>query len=583
MDTPTDVTTLNQPPSSQPKVVQVVHVDPKILTKALQKLKGLVRGNGFDENNIKLCEAPEETSITMYRFKARTSLKLVPQYGLRVEPGRNTHCEVAANEVEFKKAIARIAIDAREKPEKRKQIIDFIFSKSNKGFGIKEQRIPFQQLNRSLVQHERCATCNNKGRTSCATCHGDGQVNCTRCNGRKQMICPQCKGSTHTRTNDGRTISCQFCRGDGRINCTLCAARGQIKCQKCAATGSLPCKICAGSGWLSHIANIEIFAQIKFTFEQQGLPPLLVKTIEKNPSKCVEKHDIEVSIDNSTAAHNSFVEMGKDNHDITNNTEPDDTIWLDYEALCPFGPITFDMGGEKKSGSLFGFQSRLINFPFFMDSFTKDGKDALIMSSKDHKNARAHLSKAVKFRLISDIITQTLLIKNPKRTKIFLVEKYTTGVSPESISEMVNAADVTLRNITRLWRVIGLVIGLALFTALLDYYFIEGGRMTLGLFGPPESALTILDIISIPLGIFIGVISSKWAAKWSQNKTLHGIVANDILQKTLPNTGMVFQWAVILSTTIFIILLTIAVILNLPSPDWLSFIVMKILAITHAG
>ncbi len=68
-----------------------LQVDPKLLTKATKKIKGLIHGNGLDVEKVSLCEKVEDTNITMFRFKARTALKLVPQYGIKIEPGR-TDC-----------------------------------------------------------------------------------------------------------------------------------------------------------------------------------------------------------------------------------------------------------------------------------------------------------------------------------------------------------------------------------------------------------------------------------------------------------------------------------------------------------
>lgn len=497
-----------------------LHVDPKLLTKALKKMQGLVNGNGLSPEKVVLCVAPEDTAIKMFRFKARTNLKLVPQYGIKIEAGRNTLAELIPNETEFKNALSQIAIDARTDPLKRQQIIDVMFSRSDKGFGIKEQRIKIQSLNRDFVQHEKCAPCSNTGRKQCSRCHGKTTNLCPRCQGRKFMKCPKCRGTSKIQTGKG-LLPCQFCRGDGRVSCTICAARGQIKCQICAATGSVACKPCAATGWLSHLAHIEVHAQILFTFDKENIPSLLASSIQKNPSRCVEKHEIEVAIKKPRpSAQILFDKYGQPINLSSADTEPDDTIWIDYEAICPFGPISFNLDSNKISGHLFGFQAKLLEFPNFMDDLTRAGQEFLIKSSKSTRNRQKYLEQAAKYRFIKDVMTQTLIIKNVHKTKHFLAEKYITGIDKNKLDELVDATDLSLRLITRIWRSVGLVIGLIFFTAITLYYYMGGWRLHLRLSGFPEIAVVLFDIILIPLGITMGVYSSKVIGKWSQDKAL---------------------------------------------------------------
>lgn len=552
-----------------------LQIDPKLLEKALKKMKGLIQGNGLDESKVTLVDTIGTTSIKMARFKARTVLKLVPQYGVKIEPGRNTAAELMPSESEFKKAISQIAIDARTNPVKRKQIIDFIFQRSDKGFGIKDQRTKFHALSRDFVQHERCSSCANTGRQVCIKCHGKAIMTCPKCQGRRHVLCPRCHGSTRIETNKG-TISCQFCRADGRINCTKCGARGQVKCSGCGATGSTPCRVCGASGWMSHLAHTEIYAQINFDFDKQGLPQTLAEAISKNPARCVEKHDIEVAIANDRPSDNSLHNMGKSQNDLVNVGEPDDTIWIDYDAMCPYGPISFKMDEKLVEGHLFGFQARLLGFPYFLDDLTREGQQALLDSTREKKKIRPYLLKAAKYKFVADVIAQTLWIKNNAKAKAFLKEKYATGVNPDNIHQLVDATDLTIRNITRLWRTLGLTGGFILFSLLLEIYFISGGREEIKSLGAPEFAVIPLDILLVPLGIFMGIYGSKISAKWSQARALHGIVPAEILKRTLPKAGKTKQWSIIITVTLLVGFLALAIFESLALPSWLTFLMSLI-------
>lgn len=569
--------------SSSPYAEDKDRIDPKLLTKALNKMRGLVRGNGLGEDKITLIDTPENSAIKIYRFKARTSLKLIPQYGTRTEPGRNTTAEAIAGESEFRRAVDQIAIDARNIPQKRKQIIDFVLNRTDKGFGIKEQRTKFHFLDKDFVQHEKCKSCANTGHLTCTKCHGNKFAPCPKCSGRKYVICPRCRGDGKMNTPKGN-IPCQFCRGDGRVNCKNCGARGQIKCQNCNATGTTSCRICAASGWISHLTHVDIFAQIAFDFDHRDLPPLLVQTIDKAPSRCIEKHDIEVSVIKPRAMDNSLSNINSPLRDhIPSTNEPEDTIWVDYQAMVPFGPITFKIDDKDVSGSLFGFQGRLAGFPFFIDEMIKEGQAALSNTSQKGNDIRTNLMKAAKFRLIADIITQTLHIKNTTRTKNFLKEKYPAAINPETISSLVDLTDLALRNITRRWRTIGLISGFIGFGILLEIYFLSGGRENLKSLGFPEMAMVPVDILMFPLGIALGVISSKFAAKWSQDRMLYKIVPADILKKTLPKAGKTIHWSIISSAGMIIVFLALAIMSEGPIPAWLNYLVVLTLSITRAG
>lgn len=570
--TPTDT----PPPLSATKMDVNLQVDPKLLTKALKKMQGLVNGNGLSPDKVSLLDSPEDTAIKMFRFKARTTLKLVPQYGIKIESGRNTVAELMPSESEFKRSLANIAIDARTSPQKRQQIIDIIFGRSDKGFGIKEQRIKLQSLNRDFVQHQKCLPCANTGRTQCPQCHGKKTGLCPRCQGRRYMKCPRCRGTTKIQTGNGQ-ISCQFCRGDGRISCTVCAAQGQVKCQVCAAAGTLACKPCAATGWLSHLAHIEVYAQVVFDFDKESLPVLLASSIEKNPSRCIEKHEIEVAIKKHLPS--GQVLFDKDGQPINPSAvdiEPDDTIWIDYEAISPFGPISFQLDTEKVSGQLFGFQARLLEFPHFMDKLTQSNQDALIKASQASKDRRSFLEEAVKSRFVKDVIAQILILKNVPKSKFFLGEKYSTGVDKSKLNTLIDAADLTLRRITRIWRSVGMFMGLILFSLILEYYYLGGGRLSLKLLGLPELAVIPIDILLIPSGVIMGVFSSKLIAKWSQNKALHGIVDAEILKAMLPKAGKTLMWSIALTMIIILATLVLIVMGGYPLPSWLEFITTRL-------
>lgn len=533
----------NPPPLPKSADLQV---DPRLLAKALKKMQGLVRGNGIKAEDVSIDPNPEGTGVQIYRFRARTRLKLVPEYGIKTEAGRNTKAELMATQAEFNTALSRTIIEARTIPERRKQIVDFMFARTDKGFGIEEQRIKFHALNRNFVQHEKCLPCKNTGRIMCNKCQGHGIMPCANCQGRRQVVCPRCRGTTKMHVNN-KTIPCTYCRHDGKVNCPKCAGRGQMKCATCASSGSLQCQPCAGTGWLSHLAHIEIFAQIFFDFEREVLPPPLVTLIEHNAPKLVEKNDIEVVLkdgwtpDEKTARLTARGEGAEQKKET--DGEPDDTIWLDYDAICPYGPITFKLKERIISANLFGFQARLNDCPSFLDDLTRIGQQALTDAATGRGDVIGKIKRAAKYALLRDIMAQTLRLKNPVKTQQLLVTKYTAGMKAEKFGELILASDLALRHISRKGRTMGLIIGLIAFAGFMMWYYLLEGKATLL---PNDLKLPVtlaIEATLIPIGALLTIYTAKLTAKWSQNKALQGIIPDEILQKSLPRAGKTITWA----------------------------------------
>ncbi|MEK7800872.1 MAG: hypothetical protein AAB276_00285, partial [Pseudomonadota bacterium] len=282
-------TALPQAVTVEPSTPDIV--DPRLLERAVRRLRGLMTGNRLLPENITL----DQHNVKILRFQTYTTLKLVTEYGIKAEAGRNTLAEPVANEEDFRRALAHMVSDAVTNPLKRKKIIDTVNARSDKGFGLAEQSMSFHALDKTLVRHEKCVACKAIGRIDCARCHGLKLINCTRCIGKRQITCPHCRGSRHLQTAKGQQ-RCNFCHGDGLVPCKQCAGRGKIKCLSCKGHGSMACQVCASTGWISHIAVVKFMARMKFSFDKQKIPFVLSEMLDKNPARLVARHDIEVSL-----------------------------------------------------------------------------------------------------------------------------------------------------------------------------------------------------------------------------------------------------------------------------------------------
>ncbi len=512
-------------------------IDQKLLDRALKRLKGLVKGNGANPDDVSLVETK---NIRMYRFVAQTRLKLVTHYGIRPEIGKNTKAELAATEEDFRRILNTIPHDTATVPERRQPIVDTIFARSDKGFGIKEQQMSFHALRRYVVRHEKCIHCKSSGYIPCGTCHGNKTSRCVNCQGRRHSVCPKCRGSGQVHGPKGM-IPCEFCRHDGRITCPKCAGRGTVRCRTCGGIGTLACQPCGKTGWVSHLATVELSAQIKFDFDRENLPPLLISQVEKNPARLVEKNDIEVALATGWAKTDDTI---YNTDKAAPETKLEDTITLDYSVMCPTGPIRFAIGGTEYDAMLFGFQARLLEAPPFLDTLTAEGQSALLRAVKS-KALQVELAAATRFALIQDILVKVLINRNLRKAHHILCEKYTTGIAPDKLGTLVRAADIALRRSTRVARYIGMGIGMVVYallyilftTAVTEEYATQNRLPTLALWG--------IHALWPVAGYFSVTTITRMAVVFAQTRILSGVISSDILRAHTPRSKTLSLWIVL--------------------------------------
>lgn len=550
-----DEVPIDAPPEPPPEYVNLI--DPKLKARALKRLQGIVRGNGIKIDDVKLetCEA------TVLPFGARTFVKMAPRYGVRIEPGQNRKAELAVTQEAFQQSLASSVLMARTDPVKRQSIVDFLFIRPDKGFGMKDQKVKFHKLERDLVTHEGCITCSKLGKTQCQKCTGRGMIACNLCQSRKQITCPQCRGSG--KTPGGRDHSCVRCRGDGRIQCTQCNGQGQMKCPSCAASGTLKCQKCAGTGWLSHLAHVEMEAQLHFDFEREVLPVEVVRMIDAFGSRLVEKGDVEVILRPTPATV----------PEIQATNEPDDTIFIDYEAKVPFGPIHFRLKDRVIPATLFGYHGKLIEAPSFLDDITRKGQQILAEAAAGTGDVAEKIRRAAKYRLLSDVITQAAGKARQKQAMDILTNRYPTGIDADKILSLFIHADQALKAITRKPRLYGLLGGLTLFAALGGAYFFMG-RTFLGVQGIPSAGLLAIDIILLFAGLLFGAAGSHIASVIALEKALKGLTSTDMSTGLKPKLGNILWGALAGSAIIWAVLLG-GVMVAYPeiAPSWVTTLI----------
>ena len=531
----------------QPPTAPQPQIDQRLIDRALRRMKGLVHGNGAWAKDVKLISH----DIKMIRFPARTTLKLSAEHAMRIEPGRNMTAEAVPTEEEFRRTLHMLPQLAVSNPDTKKMITDIAFARTDKGFGINDQRMEFHALRKTLVVHEKCAQCKNMGRTVCINCQGQKVLNCINCQGRRQIVCPRCRGTARIQTPKGAD-PCTFCHADGRITCPQCVGTGQIKCPKCASTGYIPCQYCAASGWMSHIATINMYATTLFEYDRSNLPPFLVGEMEQRAARLVQKNDIEVAL-----VHPHASELGMQTSQLNDKHAVKDTLVLDYNVTCPIGPISFDVNGNTISGVMFGFQARLMEMPPFLDTMTKKGQDALRATVASRKWTPQLLRRAIKYALIKDILTKTLQIKNTAKAHMFLTEKYAVGINPDRLEELVTLSGQILHRTTRISRYTGMVCGLIIYAVLYSLLALKFDPQSLPQIGVPGLTFWILLLGSPFAGYGLSVLFARMLGIIFQIQALAGIIDSAHLKKNFPAAGKTRIGSAVGTSIITLIILAI--------------------------
>jgi hypothetical protein len=537
-------------------------IDPKLRARALKRIQGLVKGNGVKAEDVKL----ESCEAVVYPFGARTFVRLAPKYGVRIEPGLNKTAELIATQEAFKTALNNTVTQTRTLPEKRQIISDFLFKRSDKGFGIKDQKTGFHALAQDFVMHEGCAICARKGKIGCQKCGGDGRIACPLCQSRKEITCPQCRGTGKVAHGNSHR-PCERCHHTGRILCTNCSGNGYIKCPTCAAKGTLQCEKCAGTGWLSHLAHVEMEAHLHFDFDRQAVPLEVTRMIDAFGSRLVEKGDIEVVLSSAATTPD----------DIRRLSEPADMIFVDYDAKTPYGPIRFRIKDRVIPATLFGYQGRLIEAPAFLDDLTRKGQQVLAEAANGQGDIADKIRRAAKYRLLCDVIIQAAGKTRQRKAIEVLTMRYSTGISSDRLLALLLQADKALKIITRKPRRYGLALGLSLYGALAAGYFLWG-RSWIGSLNAPDTALIGLDVLLVPIGMMMGVLSSQSFSMMAQKKALAGLVPPKVMASLVPKAGKIVWWslagAILVTTGLLGALWMVAPV---GMPDWISAAMTQLL------
>lgn len=437
--------------------------------------------------------------------------------------------------------------DIGKNESSRREIINIVMQRPDKGFGVKDEKIPLPFLTREYSFHESCKTCGGEGRTTCPRCHGQGQETCPRCHGRTIIPCSFCHSTGFIQQPDGSRQQCNRCFGRKTVACDLCHKTGRIPCSLCKSARSIICPSCKGAGWYTHIAQAAIIATARFAYDSMAIPRPAVEQLSAiGPHLVTEKH-IQVNA--------AYAEGWKGQPAV------------EYTATFPYGDIEFTVKNETVSGKILGFHPMLLKFPPFLEKLVQPGIAALEQAASGQGFVASHIRSAARYRLLGYALVVSVRA-SAKKTESALRKKFPMGLSPEASTRIAELADRATEQVGRRPRFLGLAIGLAIVAGLYALYYIGPGRTALGTYIPGEKWNILIDLIIIALGGTLTTASIKLVGARAMRHALGHIVPQKQYKRLIPRARESRWWGYAGGAVLYLLMIELTVHMNAVTPEW---------------
>ena len=514
--------------------------------RALKQIRALCQGNGVAPDSVQIKSAQG----TLINFKAITHLELHPETAEEIKKGRYETGEPIENPADLQKTIAELISSAIKNTDTRKYLTKMLTDRPDKGFSLHAEYLEVEPLKKDFYLHEPCGTCAGRGSTNCTRCGGQKREVCNQCHGRSMISCKYCSGSGFMQGPDGKQIQCNRCFGQRQIACPLCRKTGSIACRQCKGTGAAKCNSCNGSAVFTRIIHLIVKLKTLFEIDRASLPDPVIKIIEGNGTKMVEKAHIKL--------HAAQVKR------------EDGGLAIEYEVEFPYGDLELSINGKPLKTHLFGYKGKMLRLPNFLDQLVEPYFNYLTKAAGGAGAVAGNIKKASKARLMAEGLLLSVQMP-PKKAIISLKKKFPMGVSNDMIKQIILLSNKALTNVTRKTRFGGLGVGMAL-AALIDaLYFIGPVRNMLGAALGNGAMITVADLLLIPLGGFIGVYIAKYMAQRPLNNLLGGLVPERQRGKFKPKAQNKFVASYVASAFILFVIIFITKFTGGTLPTWFPF------------
>lgn len=535
-------------PEQQPER-EKEEIDPALPEKALDDLKTMLRGNGIKLENIGLKGCDGEVinfeAWEVFKIEHTTAEKHVNGREQGDQAGSYTDAQA-----KIKAYIERITKD----PDVKKQTLNLLNKREDLGFGIDNQIIRLDRLNKKFVIHEPCAPCDSSGKILCQNCRGKSETICVRCRGERFIQCHTCHGAQFIETPKGR-VQCNMCQGQGQIGCDMCRQKGEVPCPKCKATGRMQCHNCGATGWHTHMFNVNVKAVGNFQYDAELLPEDIVPFIDEYRELLILDDHAQIRIIEDRTKDAELEQLSKHDEYI-----------IPYHVKLPWGDIVFSYKGKALGGKLFGYNPVILDMMPLVEKIIGPGLKALSQAAQGQGDIGALLGKAIRYRTIADAFAATIPYP-PRRAFSIMRENYPFAISDNVLQMMIRNAGLAMKHLTKKPRMNGLAIGAVITAILYGAYFLGPLRGII----VAQTAASFPDLVPDLAMLLLGGTIITSLIQSTAAKTLHqalGKLARKV--KLAPKMEESMLWGGPAALGLFALMLMLSFATGADTPTWLA-------------
>ena len=518
--------------------------DPALAQTALQVLRALCKGNGVKTESVTVTSFKGYT----HTIPASTFLEMKPLTRDKILPGRQVSGKLCNTQADAQRAIDQVIIAALQDASARRQMTELLLKRADKGFALPNgTTLSVDFLTQDFCWHENCRHCSGQGKSACPRCSGQMREQCNQCHGRTMVPCTLCRGSGHVTGQGGKPQPCSRCHGQRQMPCQMCQRTGKIPCRQCRGQGFGQCTSCSGTGCFTHVLHMTPQMATHFEYDRTITPPDILTLLDQNALALMQGGYIKVA---SSPAQ----------------TEPH-ILAVSYNITFPFGDIVFAVGKRELTGKLFGYKTRLLNIPPFLEKLLTPAMRDLEHAAAGRGSVAGKIRKATRYRAAGIALlgagTQTV-----RATTDVLMKKFPIGLSRGAAEKMAKLSDAAVAHITRKPRYAGLVIGLVLVAALYAFYYLGTGRAILAGYIPDPKFDMVIDLAIILIGGTLTTLCIRLAGMNAMRTALGHLVQGKDRKKLIPKARGSGWWGYAGGLALYLIMIELTIHTGTTTPGW---------------
>lgn len=534
-------------------------VPDELLEKAVKKVQAVVKGNGMRGLQVALADFEGE----ILRFETYEVYKMDPQTAEKRVNGKQNG-EVVGSATDMKSKMNALLERITENVDVKKNIIELMKKRPDLGFALENQTIALDAFNKTFVVHELCTSCSGARALACGMCHGDGRATCHRCKGAMLVECPLCQGHRTISAGGGRK-TCTKCNGKGRAGCPVCRGRGVTPCKNCKGTGKLPCQPCGTTGWHSLIGSLVVKAKCSFWYDKEAL---VVAEEAPDLPPLIDQLGAEMVTDQH--AYITIIEDEARLKELDREVKGDE-FKIPYKVRLPWGDISFRLKDRIIKGRLFGLHPELVHMDPFLEEPLFPGLRLLDEAARAPGDAAAKLKEAAPYRAIGEAVVLSARL-NPTKAYEAFAKRYPFGLKLETMQKMLISAQITLRNITKKPRRIGLIMGMLLNAALMGAFYALPLRPQLYQYIPALPLQALLDIVLLVLCMGLVWLIIQSTATSALHQALAHLLPPEKRQGLTPKPGKIGWLGLALSASLWLGMIPLTYQAGQAAPAWFDLL-----------